>query len=680
MLFKIAWKNMGKSIKDYTIYFFTIVIGVAIFYIFNSLGSQTVMMNVSADTREIIKMMTTIMSGLSVFVSFVLAFLIIYANRFLMKRRNREFGIYLTLGMGKRKVSGILVLETLVVGAFSLVAGLGIGIFASQFMSAFVANMFDADMTRYRFVFSGDACIKTVICFVIIYGIVILFNTINISRCKLINLIYAGRRSEKLRMKNPWICTIVFIVAAIALGRCYYLVSSDKVNISLDGLKWILVTGVVSTFLIFWSVSGLLLRIVMSIKKLYYKGLNSFVLRQLSSKINTTVFSMTIICLMLFVTICVLTSAFAIKNTMTENLKKMAPADIEFKVNMNLDLFAGKDEKYSRKQIENSHFNVVQRYEKKKVDLNKYLKESCEVKVYRSPKLTFAEFCGDIIQDVKEQYPIMLVNTGEDIVTISDYNRLMELFGGKKYTLAEDEYMVVANFDGIIPARNRVLSQGRQLNVFGRKLKPKYKECQDGFMDISSQKLDTGFLVVPDDVVQEKWIAEDCLFGNYKASAKQEVRKLEDEIRKLPLKSTCIYASKQEIADASLGLSAMVTFIGLYLGIVFLIAGAAILALKELSESADNVERYRMLRKLGVENRMLNGALFRQIFIFFLCPMVLAVIHSYFGMQFSTRLLTYVAEKDQLFTAMMLAAAIIAVLYGGYLIITYFSSKSIVRE
>ena len=157
-----------------------------------------------------------------------------------------------------------------------------------------------------------------------------------------------------------------------------------------------------------------------------------------------------------------LTSAFAIKNTKAENLKKMAPADIEFKVNMNLDLFAGKDQKYSRKQIENSHFNVVQRYEKKKVDLNKYLKESCEVKVYRSPKLTFAEFCGDTIQDVKEQYPFMLVNTGEDIVTISDYNRLMELFGGKKYTLAEDEYMVVANFDGIIPVRNRVLSQGRQ--------------------------------------------------------------------------------------------------------------------------------------------------------------------------------------------------------------------------
>ena len=207
MLFKIALKNMGKSIRDYAVYFFTIVIGVAIFYIFNSLESQTVMMNVSKDTREIIKMMITIMSGLSVFVSFVLAFLIIYANRFLMKRRNREFGIYLTLGMGKRKVSAILVLETLVVGIGSLAAGLAIGVFASQFMSAFVANMFDADMSKYRFIFSLSACRKTILCFVIIYAVVIIFNTVNVSRLKLIDLIYAGRKSEKLRMKNPWLCT-----------------------------------------------------------------------------------------------------------------------------------------------------------------------------------------------------------------------------------------------------------------------------------------------------------------------------------------------------------------------------------------------------------------------------------------------------------------------------------------
>ena len=122
------------------------------------------------------------------------------------------------------------------------------------------------------------------------------------------------------------------------------------------------------------------------------------------------------------------------------------------------------------------------------------------------------------------------------------------------------------------------------------------------------------------------------------------------------------------------------TFIGLYLGIVFLMAGAAILALKELSESADNVERYRMLRKLGVENKMLNGALFKQIVIFFLCPLLLAITHSYFGMRFAVDVLSYIVQKDQMLSSTLLAAAIIAVIYGGYLVITYFSSKSIIRE
>ena len=108
MLFKLSIKNITKSIKDYAIYFFTLVLGVAIFYVFNAIDSQTVMLNVSSSTSEIIRLMTTILGGVSVFVSFILGFLIIYASRFLIKRRNKEFGIYLTLGMSKRKISLIL--------------------------------------------------------------------------------------------------------------------------------------------------------------------------------------------------------------------------------------------------------------------------------------------------------------------------------------------------------------------------------------------------------------------------------------------------------------------------------------------------------------------------------------------------------------------------------------------
>ncbi len=296
------------------------------------------------------------------------------------------------------------------------------------------------------------------------------------------------------------------------------------------------------------------------------------------------------------------------------------------------------------------------------------------------PGVKFSDFCGDMLKEVKKQYPYMITDNREDIVRISDYNRLMKLYGKKQYSLKEDEYLMVANFDGILPVRNEVLRQGDKLNIFGRSLKPKYKKCQEGFLDISSQKLNTGFIVVPDDVPKDKWIARDCLFGNYGTVTRQEARGLEKKIRSLPLKDSCIFTSKQELADASLGLSAMVTFIGLYLGIVFLLAGAAILALKELTESADNVERYRMLRKLGVEDHMLNGALFRQIFIFFLCPLILAVIHSYFGMRFAVDVLSYMADKSQLWISTLFAAGIITVIYGGYLIITYFSSKAIISE
>ena len=153
MLFKLALKNIRKSIKDYSIYFFTLVIGVIIFYIFNALDTQTAMLDVSSSTREIIRLMTTFLSGVSVFVAVVLGALIIYASNFLIKRRKKEFGIYLTLGMSKRKMSAILLAETILVGIISLGIGLLAGIILSQFMSIVVANIFEADMSEFRFVF-----------------------------------------------------------------------------------------------------------------------------------------------------------------------------------------------------------------------------------------------------------------------------------------------------------------------------------------------------------------------------------------------------------------------------------------------------------------------------------------------------------------------------------------------
>ena len=225
MLFKLSLKNISKSIKDYAIYFFTLILGVAIFYVFNAIDDQSVMMKVSSTTAEIIKLMTNVLSGVSVFVSIILAFLIVYASRFLIKRRNKEFGVYLTLGMSKKKISLILFIETLIIGIVSLVVGLGIGFLLSQLMSILVANMFEADLTRFQFVFSTNACIKTLIYFSIMYFVVMIFNTINISKCKLIDLMHSNKKSEKIKLKNPLFCTIVFIISCIALGFAYYQVT-----------------------------------------------------------------------------------------------------------------------------------------------------------------------------------------------------------------------------------------------------------------------------------------------------------------------------------------------------------------------------------------------------------------------------------------------------------------------
>lgn len=124
MLFKLSLKNMTKSIKDYAIYFLTLVLGVAIFYMFNSLDSQQAMLEVSSSQREIIKLMITMLGYVSVFVAIVLALLIVYANNFLINRRKKEFGIYMILGMGKRKISKIILMETIFVGIISLIVGL----------------------------------------------------------------------------------------------------------------------------------------------------------------------------------------------------------------------------------------------------------------------------------------------------------------------------------------------------------------------------------------------------------------------------------------------------------------------------------------------------------------------------------------------------------------------------
>ena len=688
MLCKLSIKNIKKSMKDYAIYFFTLILGVAIFYVFNALGSQTVMLDVSSSAEELIELMMTMLSGVSVFVSFILGFLIIYASRFLIKRRNKEFGIYLTLGMSKRKISMILFFETLFIGIISLAVGLGIGIILSQLMSLVVANMFEANLTKFAFVFSKASCIKTIIYFGIMYLLVMIFNTYSVSKCKLIDLLNGAKKSEKIKLKNPILCIIIFIISCLVLGKAYHMVTVEF--LTLQDVKDILkpiVMGAVSTFFIFWSLSGLILRIAMSIKKFYYKGLNSFTLRQFSSKINTTVFSTTIICLMLFITICLLSACLTMKNSMNANIRELAPADFEFTINMNMDKYydSFRNYGYNDNQIKNSHYTALEMFDVFNYDITKDIKEYIEINTYATPDLTMNQILGSKLVEVRTSFPFLKYDTKESIMKISDYNKVARFYGNEEYSLKDDEYMIVADFKSMVEIRDIALKNGEQINLFGHTLKPKYDSCRDGFLEMSSNHINTGIILVPDNVIDENYLIQNHLIGNYIATDKEEIIKIEDNINKLaknPKANDYLLPSgstKLSIKEATTGLSAMVTFIGLYLGVIFLISSAAILGLKELSESSDNKQRFRMLRKIGTDEKMINKALFRQIAVFFMLPLILALIHSVFGIMFAMKILE-VFGNEQLLPSIIMTAIFIVVIYGGYFLITYYCSKNIIKE
>lgn len=684
MLFKISLKNIRKSLKDYTVYFFTLILGVAIFYVFNAIDSQIVMLDVRENMMDIIKLMNNMLSGVSVFVSCILGFLIIYASRFLIKRRNKEFGIYLTLGMSKRKISVILFFETLLIGIVSLVAGLVIGTILSQFMSVIVANMFDADMTKFKFIFSMKACIKTLIYFAIMYVLVMIFNTFSISRCKLIDLLNAGKKTEKVTMKNPVVCTIVFVIGVGILSYAYWMVTRgvESINI-INKIGVPIALGCVATFLIFWSVSGFMIRIFTSIKSVYYKGVNSFVLRQFCSKINTTVFSTTVICIMLFITISVLSAALSMKDSLSKDLDSMCPVDVQlakYSYDAMSEAYAtsqNMNEK-DREMLEDSKLSIIETLNNSGFDAQKYFKDVVEYNIYNTG-LTVKDTIGDINTD---DYQFM-ADTIMPVMTIGDYNSVARLYGNSTYELNDDEYIIVADYKNMVMIRNQALKKGIILSVNGKEYKPRYNECKDGFVKIGVQNMNDGILVVPDNAVKPQQVRNMGLSADYRADTKEERYSIETQLDNLMKnisfkKSFISWNSRIELAESSVGLGALVTFIALYLGIIFLISSAAILALRELSDSADNKERYGMLRKLGFDERMIDMALFKQIGIFFAFPLILALIHSVFGIKFINIILATMGMSSMA-ASIGLTLAFVAVIYGGYFLITYLCSRSIIR-
>lgn len=641
------------------------ILGIAVFYIFNAIETQTAMMEVTKIKAAIIDMMNGVMDGVSIFVSFILGYLIVYASRFMLKKRKMEFGVYMTLGMSRVKIAGILWMETIWMGVISLVAGLLVGTGISQFMSLMVSHLFQADVSRFVFVISWKAVVKSILYFLIIYTVVMVLNTIAISRTKLIDFMTAGRKKEKNLLKNPVVSVVIFLLAWGILGYAYYNVTAGSENLESEFqvLAQVLL-GIVGTILVFWSFAGFFMWILGKMPKIYYKKINSFVFGELSNKLNSTVISCSVICLLMFMTICILFSAFARKDFKEAEAKKLAPVDIS----MVKELGDGKtiEEIMEEKDISGKDFQ-----------------DTLNLTTYELPEVTKGNIVGDAVD--RERFGEAYLNQQIELLSVSTYNQAAEKYHLPTYELEENQYLVIADMEGAVGIFNMGLKENPELTIKGKTYYPKEKTCQDGFLMMNYDPQNMGFILVPDSVkFTEAEQKKNYFIADYAKDTKAFREEMDEEFferlnGKKSDEFSVYFTTQSSVYDDSIGSSAMYIFLGLYLGICFLISGSAVLSLKMLSDAADSKEKYRILQKLGCDQKQICRGLRKQNGMVFLLPVILAAVHSVFGIQVCMEMLSIYETKGTA-PALVLTMILIGMIYGGYYLVSQFGCEKIVRE
>ncbi|HFE9687089.1 TPA: ABC transporter permease [Clostridium perfringens] len=657
MYFKLAFKNIKKSYKNYVIYFLTLIFGICIFYTFNSIESQSVMMELNEQKQSAFMMAEQLMGYFSVFIAFVLGFLIVYANNYLIKRRKKEFGIYMTLGMENGSLSKMIFLETLFIGAISLGIGVVLGIMLSQALSVLTAYMFQVDLTKFQFVFSPLGFKRTVLCFSIIYLVVLIFNFISVRKIKLIDLLTASKRNEKPTIKNLWVSVILFLVSVGILGIAYYKVIHDGIAVaSFNVLGLPIVLGCVGTFIFFYSLTGFFLKVIQGNKKFYLRDLNMFVMKQISSKINTTFVSLSFICLMLFLAICTFSGGLGINRAINADLKDLTKFDVTF--------------------WSNSGENIEKLLKEKNIDISNIAKEDSNMVMYDSG-VKYSNFLSkEGMTAMKNYFPVANDN---DILVIGEngYNNTLKLLGKEPVNLKENQYLAVGNIDEMKKWVNKSSENGKKINISGKTLEPANKKYENINLYNFTMKGDILIFVVKDSLLEglKPVSSRFNVMLKDNSNTKEELENVRDQL----VESQVYSITKKEIYDNAAGLGATMAYLGIYLGLIFIITSAVVLAIQQLTESTDNIERYRLLKEIGVDQKMINKAIFTQVGVYFMLPLSLAIVHSIVGLKISSTIVG-VFGNASIMPNVIITAIIFVIIYGGYFLATYLGAKKNINE
>ena len=698
---RLALGNVRKSLADFGVYFLTVVLGVAVYYAFNSMAAQRGVLAFSESQDNMFELLGLVIGWVSVLIAFVLVFLVVYANRFLIGRRKREFGLYLALGMRTGDVVKIVLLESLMVGAASLAAGLVLGIGLSQLLLFATSLMFQADVadaSGFAFVFSSDALVQTLAVFAGIFVLAALLNARTVAKTRLIDLMKAEGKHEEMKLRSLPLSLVLFAASIAIIGASYKLLIDNGLMEPSPEFAAATVLVCAGTVLFFYALSGFLLKLVQTVKPLYLRGLNMFTLRQLNAKVNTTFVSLSIVCLVLFLAITSVSGGIGIRNAVEGSLAKgtaystsavsvfgsfdaeggyVADPAVEpylaFAEGQDFDMAAGL--RQSAEALGAGDFDVLVQGT---AQVDQYVDAADALTmgdVEEASGLSLKDTAGPSVNSQYAKYPVYLAK-------LSQVNAALELAGKEPLSLGEGECAVMSDSDITSDFYRDMVDRNTVLSVSGQDLRVA-KFSGESLMTVSFP-MNTGTVVVPDDVVpHDAAILQSVL--NMQCESDEDEAALGSMLAAVvdaggsetwPITNTF---TRTEVVDQSVGLSSVVSFLAIYLGFVLVIACAAILAIQQLSEASDNARRYGLLRKLGAPSGMIDGALFVQVLVYFLFPLLLALAHSACALTVVTDVVAVFGHLDIGEMALTCAAAFL-VTYGAYVAVTYFGARRLLRE
>ena len=724
MLCKLAWGNVRRAGRDYLVYLLTLTLGVTVFYAFNTISMQVDIAGI--DEEGLAQVMGSMLGYLTYFLAGVMAFLMVYANNFIMKRRKKEFGLYQVLGMGRGRVATIMALETVIVSVVAFVAGIVLGVGLSQLMTFFTASLFKTQIANFHFFFSVHAFNLTLACMLVMFVLTLLLNLRAVRRTKLIELMGAERRNESIKTRNPWIAIIIFAVGVVLVGVAYYRLLRDgfpltatdsKLQEAMNqfGITTAMVT--VGTFALFWGLSGMLIKLLQSLRGVYWRGLNMFIVRQLAAKVNTVCFSMGVIAMILFLAITSVTCGMSIASVMNENLERYAPADMSqtyvyytpdtldyYKEYVNpseadrmvladttVDLYPawhGKDKSADNNDETGKKVNIAD-VAGEHVQIDSYLSYPFGGS---SPSVSAGEMC----KTMGEKLPKAFGGSKPDAIGLfvtpaSQYNKLRQMMGEEPVSIGRDQYLLTCDMGGeLIDLYTKYMAGGHALTLGGHTLKPATDKSDEDTAAIANSAMGSnpGTVVVADELLSQLNLQpySSSLLVNYKQG--MDTTEVDESIEYTVLDNLLvdgkepgswgIFITRSEMYTQAAQMNGLISYLAIYIGFVLVVACAAILSIQQLSNVADGSRSYRVLAQIGCDDRQIRHSVMAQQAVFFLFPLAVGLAHSFVALKVIIELVSIFGNMS-IGGTVGLTCAIFLAAYGGYFLVTYLMSTGMVR-